>query len=271
MPSAWFASNGRPTETVLAYTRWLLSFLSKVDPKNVVACFDESLGSCFRNQIYPDYKCSRVLPDDDLAFQLLACKKVTQLLGISCYASDRFEADDLIASFAEMCCCEEIAYTVLSRDKDLLQVLHREDAGMWYFPVEKRMSKRELEQRFGCRAGQMPTFLALVGDPADDIPGVPGVGNKTAAGLLAIFDTWPDINANISTIETLNVRGARSLQQRLIDYADQIDMALRLTTLDSSALNVSWRETSRKGVDRLNFNDLMHGLGLAKLVSELHQ
>lgn len=61
----------------------------------MAACFDESLGSCFRNRLYPDYKCSRVLPDDALAFQLRACREVTELLGVATFASDTYEADDL--------------------------------------------------------------------------------------------------------------------------------------------------------------------------------
>ena len=93
----WRAANGLPTHAVQGYAGFLCDFLRRAAPGHVLAAFDESLGSCFRNQIHPGYKCSRALPDAALEFQLRACRELTGLLGIASVASARFEADDLIA------------------------------------------------------------------------------------------------------------------------------------------------------------------------------
>ena len=142
MPDRWAATNGRPTETVYGYALWLYRFLRDQQPRKVVACFDESLSSCFRNEIYPDYKSSRALPDDDLAFQLLACKRITELMGVSCYASPVYEADDLIGTFAHAAFRKDLPYVILSRDKDLSQLLYGENAALWNYPDDEPLQQQ---------------------------------------------------------------------------------------------------------------------------------
>lgn len=99
LPDHWFSEDDSyPTAAVYGYTAFLVRLLKKHQPQRIAACFDESLDQCFRNEIYPDYKSSRALPDEALAFQLRACQTITRLLGIATYASERYEADDLLGS-----------------------------------------------------------------------------------------------------------------------------------------------------------------------------
>lgn len=273
MPSNWFASNGRPTETAYGYALWLIKFLLNEKPENVVACFDESLTTCFRNDIYPDYKISRALPDDDLAFQLLACKHITEQLGVSSYASDKYEADDLAGSFAKYCGKNKIPYSILSRDKDLSQLLAFGESCMWDYPDKTPLQHDEVKEAMGVEAKQVADYLAIVGDSSDDIPGVPGVGPKTASALLSHFGSWLDIKKKQSEIANLPVRGAKKLQEKISEYEEQIDMALQLTTIATEATKAGWRETKVQSVDAeavIAFaEDLGFPKGFAKRVEQL--
>ncbi|MFL0808819.1 MAG: flap endonuclease [Agarilytica sp.] len=261
MPSNWFASNGRPTETVYGYATWLLKFLTNEKACNVVACFDESLMTCFRNEIYPDYKMSRALPDDDLAFQLLACKQLTQLLGVSSYASDTYEADDLAGSFAKYCGKKNIPYTLLTRDKDLSQLLAFGESCMWDYPDKTPIQHDDVTSLLGVKAEQVADYLAIVGDASDDIPGVPGVGPKTAIALLSAFGSWEKIKKHNNEISALPIRGAKTLQEKMIEYEAQVDMALRLSTIATDGLKVTWRETKVQALELAALKDFCEALG----------
>lgn len=242
MPDRWFASNGRPTETVYGYALWLYRFLRDQKPQKIVACFDESLSSCFRNDIYPDYKKSRELPDDNLAFQLLACKKITELMGVSCYASNTHEADDLIGTFAHAAYRKNTPYAIISRDKDLSQLLYGGQGVLWDYPDAEPLSESMVKDKLGVLPSQVADFLAIVGDKIDDIPGVPGVGQKTAAALLEHFGSWSAIKEQLDILPALKIRGAKSLQQKLRDYSEQVDMSLQLTTIVTNVEKVRWRD-----------------------------
>ncbi len=261
MPSNWFASNGRPTETVYGYALWLLKFLVRESPKNVVACFDESLGSCFRNDIYPDYKSSRAFPDDDLAFQLLACKKVTELLGVPCFASDRYEADDLAGCFATLCLKQNKPYTVLTRDKDLAQLVYDDLGSLWDYPEKAPLLRKDIIEKHGVKPEQVADYLALVGDTSDDIPGVPGIGVKTAQVLLANYSGWKDIKANLLSLHELPIRGAKSLGEKLQQYSTQVDMALKLSQIKKDAMPVKWRDTHVNKIMLGDISEFASGLG----------
>lgn len=231
MPSNFHANNGRPSETVYGYALWLYRFLRDENPAYIAACFDESLSSCFRNEIYPGYKQSRALPDDDLAFQLLACKRITQLMGIRCFASDTHEADDWIGSLAARAHASEQAYKILSRDKDLGQLLFDAEARLWDYPGGEPLGIEQLTQKFGVRPEQLADFLAIVGDKVDDIPGVPGVGPKSAAALLQHFGGWEQVKQNLDKVGDIGIRGARSLQNKLREYSAQVDMSVKLASI----------------------------------------
>lgn len=132
MPDNWFSKKDSwPTAAVYGYTCFLIRLLKEQRPERIAACFDESLGSCFRNQIYTDYKSSRALPDEALAFQLNACKKITQLLGIKTFASKTFEADDLLGSLYHRSRRSTRPIAVLTRDKDLGQLIIRDQDFLW--------------------------------------------------------------------------------------------------------------------------------------------
>lgn len=236
LPSRVSAS-GREVSGVLAFTQWLLRFLETQQPALVAACFDESLGSCFRNEIDPEYKANRALPDESLAYELLAIRKVTELLGVPSYSSDRFEADDLIASLAAHARAKGHSVTVVSRDKDLGQVLLGQYDELWDAPKGERISEAEIEAQFGVRAEQIADFLAIIGDPVDNIVGVPGIGKKTAAALLQHFSSWEQLKNRLDELAASKLRGAVRFASLLGEYSELVDINLQLTRLDQDCLD----------------------------------
>ena len=190
MPNRWFSLEGQqPTAAVYGYLSFLLRFLTQQQPMFMAAAYDESLGSCFRNELYADYKTNRALPDEDLMFQLARCQDVTDLLGIHGFASPVYEADDLIGSLAAFwqVRAPKQPLALLTRDKDLGQLLKKPQDFLWDYTDEhkqERIDREGIHEKFGVKPEQLADYLALVGDAVDHIPGVPGVGAKTAQVLL---------------------------------------------------------------------------------------
>lgn len=232
LPAAWISPlNGYSTEAVYGFTGFLLELMEKHAPGRLAACFDESLGSGFRHQLSPDYKASRVLPDEALAFQLQACRRVAGLLGIATFASDRYEADDLLASLYRVCARARSPIAVLTRDKDLAQLLRRPQDFLWDYGAGVRHYGADIEKRLGIAPAQMVDYLALVGDPIDDIPGVPGVGAKTAAALLRHGKSLKALYARPGQIADIPVRGAAGLAAKLLAHRDQVALSQQLAAL----------------------------------------
>lgn len=262
LPDHWHSDAGMPTSAVYGYGRWLMKLLDQQQPLNIAVCFDESLASCFRNALYPAYKSSRSLPDDTLAFQLHACKKLTELMGIACYASFRFEADDLLATLANRCRKKALRVCVVSRDKDLGQLLLGEEDWMWDFPDGPAITREGVFQKLGVYPAQIADYLALVGDPGDDIPGVVGLGPKTAAALLSAFGSWQSIKSNFGKVADLPIRGAARVGDRLAAAREQVDLAVQLTrTVTKAPLGRRFKIT-RGPVDRAALTRYCLALGL---------
>lgn len=264
MPSNWWADNGYSTEAVYGYATWLLRFLSSQKPQAIAVCFDESLETCFRHQLYPGYKSSRALPDDALAFQLQACKYFTELMGVPTYASSTHEADDLLATLARRCHLNVRPVCIVSRDKDLAQIICEGDVGLWDALDGERLDYGAIQKKMGVKPEQVADFLALVGDSSDDIPGVPGVGKKTAVVLLSHFDNWPSIQKNLPLVAQLPLRGAARVAQSLDQYRAQIDLALQLTTVVSRAPLGRRFTISRKKIDRVRLKEYAASLGFGQ-------
>ncbi|QKX15567.1 5'-3' exonuclease H3TH domain-containing protein [Microbulbifer sp. YPW1] len=231
LPPNWESRSGYSTEAVYGFSNFLLDLLAR-QPGHIACAFDESLGNCFRNDIYPDYKCSRALPDEALAYQLAACREMAEALGIASYASDRYEADDILATLTARCVRSGLSPVIVTRDKDLGQLLDRGATKLWDFAADQYLGRAEIQHKFGVRPAQIADYLALVGDAIDDIPGVPGIGAKTAARLLAEFDSIEALIAGAGEIAGLKIRGAAGIAAKVTTHAEQMRMARRLAELE---------------------------------------
>ncbi len=276
LPDNWFSDDGYPTAAVYGYTTFLIDLLQNQKPARIAAAFDESLDSCFRNEIYPDYKSSRAQPDEALAFQLAACREVTELLGIASFASDTYEADDLIGSLMPILEreleAENTPIAVLTRDKDLGQLLKREQDFLWDKANEKRFYRQDIFDKFGVYPEQLVDYLALVGDSVDDIPGVPGIGAKTAQDLLTHGQDIMGIFERLDELPTLKIRRAKGLPDKLIEATEQIAMSRALAEIVCDIpLGVTARDLSLKSQASEPLVDFCNAMGFPRLINKINQ
>lgn len=267
---AWFSipdkmtgPHGYPVNAFYGYTRFLGDLLEQSTPAHAAVAFDESLTSSYRNEIYPDYKANREPAPEDLKRQFGACREVTEALGVSQFASDRFEADDLIGSIAARMRSAGMCSVIVTRDKDLAQLI-REGDEYWDYAGGKRVAYEEIEAQFGVQPERMADFLALTGDKVDNIPGVPGVGKKTAAVLLQHFSSIDDIYARIDQVAGLQIRGASSIAARLEAHRETAYLARELTRIpDDIELGIEKADLLCRPPDLARLEALFdeHGIG----------
>ncbi|MEO1247859.1 MAG: 5'-3' exonuclease H3TH domain-containing protein, partial [Pseudomonadota bacterium] len=208
--------------------RFFGDFLEQVQPRHIAVAFDESLASSFRNDIYPAYKANREPAPEELKRQFLQCRRYVKALGIVECGDPRYEADDFIGTLVARGRREGVPSTIVSRDKDLAQLLTRADC-FWDFAGKGKIDYDRIPEVFGVWPEQIADFLALAGDSVDNIPGVPGVGKKTAAALLDHFGTLDKIYANLDRVHEVAVRGAKTLAAKLDTHREAAELARRLT------------------------------------------
>ncbi|HEX3895340.1 MAG TPA: 5'-3' exonuclease H3TH domain-containing protein [Rudaea sp.] len=230
IPSQFHDHEGAPVNAVYGFTRFLCDFLEKTKPTHAVVAFDESLTSSFRNTIYPDYKANRELPPDELRRQFAYCKEIAAALGLCVLAHEHYEADDLIGSAVVGMRKHGFRSVVVSADKDFAQLIEIHDE-QWDFPRDVRWNPDGVKQRLGVRPDQVVDFLALTGDAIDNIPGVPGIGAKTAATLLAHFGSLDEILKRVEEIPYLRMRSAAQIYLRLKEHREQALLSRLLSAI----------------------------------------
>ena len=263
LPDEFHDVDGAPVNAVQGYTRFLCDFLERTRPSHVLAAFDESLVSSFRNAIYPEYKANRELPPPELKVQFAYCKQVAAALGLTVVADEQYEADDLIGSAVEMSRKENFRNVIVSADKDFGQLVGLHDE-QWDFSKNERWDTHGVKQRLGVRPDQVVDYLALTGDAVDNIPGVPGIGPKTAATLLAHFNSLDALLTRIEEVPYLRFRGAGQAYARIKAHRDQALLSQRLSAiaLDAptaqDAESLRWRAPDFSALDAL-FDRLRFG------------
>jgi DNA polymerase-1 len=230
MPDEFFDADGHSVNAVLGYTRFLCELLERAQPEHVAVAFDASLTSSFRNAIYPAYKANRELPPPDLERQFVQCRAVTEALGIHLMIDHSFEADDLIGSTVWNLRALGWRSVIVSADKDLGQLLGEHDE-QWDFARGVRWGPAGVHAKIGVHPHQVADYLALCGDAVDNIPGVPGIGAKTAAALLTHFGSLDALLDRIDEVAFLRLRGAVSCAEKLRAHAEQARMCRRLTRI----------------------------------------
>jgi 5'-3' exonuclease len=192
--------------------------------------FDQSLGTetSFRGRLYPAYKANRESAPANLARQFDLCREFCRLMGIAEFASSEYEADDIIGTLVARSRAAGLRNVLVTRDKDLSQLIRDGDV-FWDYSGNARYHYHDIGPRFGAHPEAIADFLALTGDSVDNIPGVPGIGRKTAAELFAVFASLDDLYANLDRVALLKLRGAASLRLRLLAHKEAAYFARRLT------------------------------------------
>ncbi len=216
------------------YTDFLIQILKKEMPSHIAVAFDGSLTTSFRNEMYSDYKAHRELPPPDLEAQMEACLQVTEALGMTAFIDDRYEADDIIGTLTHRLTQDGHRVVIVSNDKDLAQLVS-DKVCFWDFARNRKFDAQKVNEFFGVRPDQMVDLLALMGDSVDNIPGVQGIGKKTAVALLQKFDNLEEIYRNLHQVEDLAIRGAASVQQKLIRGRKEAEISRRLAEIAMDA------------------------------------
>ncbi|MDZ7748145.1 MAG: 5'-3' exonuclease H3TH domain-containing protein [Halofilum sp. (in: g-proteobacteria)] len=228
LPDSIRDAHDEPANAVHGFADFLRRFLDEARPARVAVAFDESLESSIRNDIYPDYKANRAPAPEELRRQFARCRELVEAAGLAAFSSPHYEADDLLATLAASMRGHGLRHTVVTGDKDLAQLVRTGDE-WWDFARAVRLDVRGIEKRFGVAPHRIPDLLALAGDKIDNIPGVPGIGQATAARLLARWGDLDTLFANLEGVRAMRFRGAARVAALLAEHEATVRLARRLT------------------------------------------
>lgn len=210
----------RPVHAVYGFLGTLLNLLHEEQPSHVAVCFDESLTTSFRNRLYPPYKANRELPPADLAAQFDYCKRLCAALGLCVLVNGEYEADDLAGSALHVLRAQGFGSVLVTGDKDFSQLIGEND--LIYDPSRKERSDvAAVKRKFNVRPDQFADYLALTGDAVDNIPGIHGIGPKTAAILIGHFGSLDTLLERVEEVPFLRLRGATQIAEKLRKGRDE--------------------------------------------------
>src|SRR4051812_30122830 len=221
-------SDGLQVNAVLGFCNMLWKLMRDMPPDNrpthLAIIFDKSEVT-FRNKLYPDYKAHRPPAPDDLIPQFSLIRDAVRAFDLPCIEQGGFEADDLIATYVKQACARGATATIVSSDKDLMQLV-TDCVTMYDTMKDKRLGVAEVIEKFGVPPDKVVEVQALAGDSVDNVPGVPGIGIKTAAQLINEY----------GDLETLLARAGEIKQPKrresLIEHADKARISRQLVLLD---------------------------------------
>ncbi len=271
-------SSGFPTGAIYGFVRTLLKLLHDYPSEYMAVAFD-SKGKTIRHERYEEYKATRPLMDEALALQLPKIKELLQAWGIPSFAKEGYEADDLIATLAKLAEAKGLPVLIVSGDKDLMQLVG--ERVRLLKPARPPRQEVELLDRAGVREhlGVPPElvrdYLALVGDKVDNVPGVPGIGEKTAQKLLLEFGSLEEVLENAERIGNARVRESLQKHRELALLSRELvglrEVELELGPEPLSACRPGPRDEARlrQLLEELEFRSILKELGLAqKAISE---
>ncbi len=230
-------SSGRPTGAIKGVSNMMMNLKNENDGSSIITVFDAK-GKTFRSDIYSDYKANRPPMPDELRLQLDPIKSICKAIGFPIVEIEGVEADDVIATIVKIAKEEGYSCVISSLDKDLMQLVEDPAVSMINTMTNKKFNEKDVIEKFGVKPNQIRDMLALVGDSSDNIPGVPKVGQKTAAKWLNEFGDLESIKENASSIKGV-------VGENLRNSLDDLDRNINLVSL-------------KQDVDiQVKFNDLL--------------
>lgn len=275
-------AQGLPTNAVLGFSRMLLKLLRESSARYIAVCFDTGEPT-FRHKLYDLYKANRAECPADLVPQMPYFRRVVQALGIQSLEKSGFEADDIIATLTTGLSDQVEKVVIVSGDKDLTQLVN-DQVEVWDAMRDIHYTNLSVKEKFGVAPGQIRDFLAMTGDSSDNIPGVKGVGPKTAVSLLEQFGSVDNLYQNLEKIKDVKgLRGAEGVKAKLESSREEVRLSKELVSLDyavkpfsevSDVETFSWRSVNpelaiplfeelgfSKLIDSLNINAMNSSLG----------
>lgn len=232
-------SKGEATGAVYGVVNMLRSLLSRYTPSQMAVVFDAK-GPTFRNEMYADYKAHRPPMPDDLRSQIEPLHKIIKALGLPLLCVSGVEADDVIGTLACQASKDGRAILISTGDKDMAQLVD-DNVTLINTMTDTILGPEEVTTKFGVGPELIIDLLALMGDKADNIPGLPGVGEKTALAMLTGLGGVSKILANPDDVTPLGFRGAKTMAQKIRDNAEMLQLSYELATIKTDCeLDIKW-------------------------------
>lgn len=255
-------SKGIPTNATLGFTNMLLKVTKEFKPELLAVVFDVP-GPCFRNEVYTAYKANRPTMPERLALQIPYIKNIVEGLNVALLEKEGYEADDVIGTIAKEAVRKGHPVRIITGDKDIFQLIGG-DVITIDTMKNKSFGDTEVRNRFGVEPKQLVDLLALAGDTVDNIPGVPGIGLKTAAALIREFGSLENLLENVQKISKAKIR------EKLITFADQARLSKQLVTIDTQVpLDYRFQDLSFSGEFKETLKEIFKELEFTRLLHEL--
>ncbi|MFB0566432.1 MAG: DNA polymerase I [Candidatus Aminicenantaceae bacterium] len=254
-------SQGFPTNAIYGFINTLRKLIDQETPEYLGIVFDTK-GPTIRHAAYKEYKAQRKPMPEDLAVQIPVVKKIINALNIPFFEFEKYEADDVLGSLVRKASSRKIHFYIVSTDKDLFQLVDK--TVYVYNPVKEiYLDEKKVKEYFGVLPSQVIDVLALWGDPSDNIPGVPGIGEKTSKTLINQFGSLNNLLRNLDTLK--NPRLKEKIEQNL----DQLEMSRALVTIEKD-LDIKFNLDEFRLIEPNyeEITEIFNELGFSSLLSE---
>ena len=254
--------DGTPVNAVYGFITMLMKLLDDMQPDHIAIIFD-SARKTFRNDIDPEYKANRTEPPDELVPQFGLVREATEAFNLDCIELNGFEADDLIATYTKEAINEGAEVTIVSSDKDLMQLVS-DRVTMFDSFKNKRIGPEQVQEKFGVGPEKVVDVQSLAGDSTDNVPGVPGIGIKTAAQLIQEFGDLDTLLARASEIKQNKRR------ENLIQHADKARLSRELVRLRNDVpLSIPLSQLERRQPDLGHLEQFLKDQGFKTILARL--
>lgn len=259
------SSKGQPTGAVHGFGQMLMKVVREKKPDYICVVFDAP-GRNFRHELYDAYKATRQKTPEDLLSQVPYIKDMVKYSGIPQMEKEGYEADDLIATLTHWAAAQDLEVVIVSADKDLHQLIHDPDVLQWDPQNDRVFTEREVKERFGVPPAHMVDYLALVGDSSDNVPGVRGVGDKTAQQLLRQWESLEGVYAHLDEITPASVR------KKLEDHRDDAFLSRDLVSFKEDVeIDGKLEDFAPSAPLRSRLLELAEGLELKTLLDNIRK
>lgn len=261
-------ASGLPTHAIYGFTSMTLKFLKTYRPEYLAVVLDAGRET-FRNQIYQDYKSNRPEAPPDLIPQFPYIRRVLEAMNITALELRGYEADDLIATAAKYFSAQGTEVVIVSGDKDLMQLV-ADGVKLLDSGKDKWIGLDGVREKFGVEPDKVVEVMGLMGDSTDNIPGVKGIGEKTASALIRKYQTLENLFDHLDELETTGLKGVARIRKALIAGKDAAFLSRELATVRTDVpIQVELEQLRYQGSNREKLQGLFEELGFTQLLRGL--
>ena len=223
-------AKGEPTGAILGVVNMLRSMIKAYPTEQIMVVFDAK-GKTFRHDMYDQYKANRATMPDDLRQQIQPLHQIIRAMGLPLISIEGVEADDVIGTLARRASEKGLHTLISTGDKDLAQLVTPRIT-LINTMTNKVLNEDSVQEKFGVPPAHIIDLLTLVGDTSDNVPGLPGVGEKTAQAMITQLGGIGSIYARIDEIQHLSFRGAKTMKKKLLEHQAVVELSQKLVTID---------------------------------------